>query len=456
MKIHKKTTQEVDMLHGALAGKLILFAMPLALSSILQQLFNSADVAVVGQFVGSDALAATGSCVALVGIFVNLIVGLSVGPNAVLAMAIGRNARKEIHDILHTVIAFAIILGVCLLLVGMIIAMPVLKLSGTPETVLPQALLYIYIYFAGIPFMVIYNYGSAVLRSFGDSKNPMFIMVLSGTVNVILNLVFVLVFRLGVAGVALATSLSNLLSAGLILYLLVHQEGDFKLNLKELKVDRKYLRQILAIGIPAGFQGAIFSVSNVFIQAGINTFGKNAIAGSSLALNFEYFTYDIAAAFAQAATTFISQNYGAGQNDRCRRVFGLCMLFGISFTQILSIIFLIWDDFFIGIYTNTAAVAAFGAIRLWHVCSLVGLTATYEVGSAALRGYGKSLEPAIVTIMGTVVFRIVWMQTVFRIFPTYDVLMNVYPVSWVFTGSIILILYYRYQRKLARSSHNGL
>jgi len=456
MNTHKKITREVDMLNGPLAGKLILFALPLALSSILQQLFNSADVAVVGQFVGGDALAATGSCVALVGIFVNLIVGLSVGPNAVLAMAIGRNARKEIHDILHTVIAFAMILGVLLMVTGMVIAMPVLKLSGTPETVLPQALLYIYIYFAGIPFMVIYNYGSAVLRSFGDSRNPMFIMVLSGTINVILNLVFVLVFGLGVAGVALATSISNLLSAGMILFLLIRQEGDFKLDLHDLKVDRNYLRQILTIGIPAGFQGAVFSVSNVFIQAGINTFGENAIAGSSLALNFEYFTYDIAAAFAQAATTFISQNYGADRNDRCRKIFRLCMLFGFSFTQILSIIFLIWDDFFIGIYTNTAAVAAFGAVRLWHVCSLEGFTATYEVGSAALRGYGKSLEPAIVTIMGTVVFRIVWIQTVFRIFPTYDMLMNVYPVSWIFTGSIILIIYYNFQRKLARNNRNGL
>ena len=208
---------------------------------------------------------------------------------------------------------------------------------------------------------------------------------------------------------------------------------------------------MLNIGIPAGIQGAIFSVSNVFIQSGINSFGEAAIAGSSLALNFEYFTYDIANAFAQAAVTFTSQNYGAGNIKRCKKIFWMCMLFGIGFTEVLCVIFMIWDEFFVGIYTTSAAVAAFGIIRMHHVCSLEGLTATYEVESAALRGMGKSLEPAIFTILGTVVFRLIWLGTVFKLVPTYEMLMNVYVASWVFTGVALFIVYVLHMRKITKN-----
>lgn len=211
------------------------------------------------------------------------------------------------------------------------------------------------------------------------------------------------------------------------------------------------LSKVLAIGIPAGIQGAIFSVSNVFIQSGINSFGEDAIAGSSLALNFEYFTYDIAAAFAQAAVTFTSQNFGAGNLKRCKKVFWLCLLFGMVFTEILSIVFMIWDDFFVSIYTTSAGVAAFGLIRMHRVCSLEGLTATYEVESAALRGMGKSLEPSIITILGTVVFRMIWLVTIFKLVPTFEMLMNVYVASWIFTGGAIMIVYLWHMRKLEKN-----
>ena len=212
----------------------------------------------------------------------------------------------------------------------------------------------------------------------------------------------------------------------------------------------KDLKRILMIGIPAGIQGAIFAVSNVFIQSGINTFGEDAIAGSSLALNFEYFTYDIGSAFAQAAITFTSQNFGAGNLKRCRKIFWLCLIFGVGFTEILSIIFMIWDDFFVSIYTISDAVAVYGLIRMHHVCSMEGLTATYEVESAALRGMGKSLEPSIITILGTVVFRMIWMATVFKWIPTYEMLMNVYISSWVFTGGLIFIVYVMHMRKMEK------
>lgn len=233
-----------------------------------------------------------------------------------------------------------------------------------------EALLYIRIYFIGIPFMTIYNFGAAILRSYGDTKRPMYYLVLSGTVNVILNLVFVICFGLGVEGVAISTTISNMLSTALVLVHLHGKEDEFQFRFHKMHIEWKDLKRVLMIGIPAGIQGAIFSVSNVFIQSGINSFGEDAIAGSSLALNFEYFTYDIANAFAQAAVTFTSQNFGAGNLKRCKKIFWLCMLFGMGFTEILSIVFMIWDDFFVGIYTISDAVAVYGLIRMHHVCSL--------------------------------------------------------------------------------------
>lgn len=442
--------KEMDMLHGGLAGKLILFAIPLAFSSILQQLFNSADVAVVGRFAGSAALAAVGSCVALVGIFVNLIVGLSVGPNAALANLIGQGQRERISGMVHTILTFGIALGVVLMGLGFLTARTVLEASGTPESVINEALLYIRIYFIGVPFMTIYNFGAAILRSYGDTKRPMYYLIISGTVNVVLNLVFVIGFDLGVEGVAISTSVSNMLSTAMVLTHLYRKEDEFQFRFHKMCVIWKDLKRILMIGIPAGIQGAIFSVSNVFIQSGINTFGEDAIAGSSLALNFEYFTYDIGSAFAQAAVTFTSQNFGAGNLKRCRKIFWLCLIFGVGFTEILSIIFMIWDDFFVSIYTISDAVAVYGLIRMHHVCSMEGLTATYEVESAALRGMGKSLEPSIITILGTVVFRMIWMATVFKWIPTYEMLMNVYISSWVFTGGLIFIVYVMHMRKMEK------
>ena len=443
-------TKEMDMLNGGLARKLILFAIPLAFSGILQQLFNSADVAVVGRFAGSAALAAVGSCVALVGIFVNLIIGLAVGPNAALANLIGQGQRNRISRMVHTILTFGMILGVVLMGLGFLTARTVLEASGTPESVINEALLYIRIYFIGIPFMTIYNFGAAILRSYGDTKRPMYYLVLSGTVNVILNLVFVICFGLGVEGVAISTTISNMLSTALVLVHLHGKEDEFQFRFHKMHIEWKDLKRVLMIGIPAGIQGAIFSVSNVFIQSGINSFGEDAIAGSSLALNFEYFTYDIANAFAQAAVTFTSQNFGAGNLKRCKKIFWLCMLFGMGFTEILSIVFMIWDDFFVSIYTISDAVAVYGLIRMHHVCSLEGLTATYEVESAALRGMGKSLEPFIITILGTVVFRMIWLVTIFKWIPTYDMLMNVYIASWVFTGGLIFIVYVLYMRKLEK------
>ena len=442
----------MDMLNGGLAGKLIFFAIPLAFSSILQQLFNSADVAVVGRFAGDRALAAVGSCVALVGIFVNLIVGLSVGPNAALANLIGQKKREKISGMLHTILTFGTVLGIVLMLIGLLSARVILEVSGTPESVIGEALIYIRIYFISIPFMTVYNFSAAILRSYGDTRRPMYYLIVSGVVNVILNLILVINFQLGVVGVAVATVISNVLSTVLVLVCLYRREDEFQFRFHRMRIEKNDLEKLLIIGIPAGIQGAIFSVSNVFIQSGINSFGEDAIAGSSLALNFEYFTYDIAAAFAQAAVTFTSQNYGAGNLKRCKKIFWLCMLFGMGFTELLSGIFMVWDEFFVSIYTISDAVAVYGLIRMHHVCSLEGLTATYEVESAALRGMGKSLEPSIITILGTVGFRLLWMVTIFKLVPTYEMLMNVYVASWLVTGGAIFVVYYFYMKKVERKN----
>ena len=442
----------MDMLNGGLAGKLIFFAIPLAFSSILQQLFNSADVAVVGRFAGDRALAAVGSCVALVGIFVNLIVGLSVGPNAALANLIGQKKREKISGMLHTILTFGTVLGIVLMLIGLLSARVILEVSGTPESVIGEALIYIRIYFISIPFMTVYNFSAAILRSYGDTRRPMYYLIVSGVVNVILNLILVINFQLGVVGVAVATVISNVLSMVLVLVCLYRREDEFQFRFHRMRIEKNDLEKLLIIGIPAGIQGAIFSVSNVFIQSGINSFGEDAIAGSSLALNFEYFTYDIAAAFAQAAVTFTSQNYGAGNLKRCKKIFWLCMLFGMGFTELLSGIFMVWDEFFVSIYTISDAVAVYGLIRMHHVCSLEGLTATYEVESAALRGMGKSLEPSIITILGTVGFRLLWMVTIFKLVPTYEMLMNVYVASWLVTGGAIFVVYYFYMKKVERKN----
>ena len=443
--------KEMDMLNGGIAGKLIMFVIPLAFSSILQQLFNSADVAVVGRFAGDKALAAVGSCVALVGIFVNLNVGLAVGPNAVLATVIGQNKRKRINPMIHTIITFGIIIGILLMIAGMLLARIVLEASGTPASVIDEALVYIRIYFLSIPFMVTYNFGSAILRSYGDTKRPMYYLMITGVVNIILNLTLVICFSLGVAGVAIATLIANILSATLVLVHLYRRDDEFQFRFSKMRIEENDLKKILIIGIPAGIQGAIFSVSNVFIQSGVNSFGESAIAGSSLELNFEYFSYDIAVAFAQAAVTFTSQNFGAGNLKRCKKIFWECMLFGMGFTEILSIIFLIWDKFFIGIYTTSKVVAMYGILKLHRVCAWEGLTATYEVESAALRGMGKALEPSVVTVLGTVVFRMIWLVTIFRMVPTYEMLMDVYVASWIFTGGILFVIYMMHMRKIEKS-----
>ena len=434
VKEKRRRSHQINMLEGPLVKKILLFTLPLAGSSILQQLFNSTDVAVVGRFSSSQALAAVGSNAPLINMLVLLFTGLSVGANVLIARYIGQNDRKKVSEAVHTVITLSLICGFLLLILGQVIAAPLLRLMNTPDDVIDLAATYLRIYFMGMPFVMLYNFGSAILRSVGDTSRPLYCLVISGIVNVLLNLFFVIVCDMSVAGVGIATVI--------MMFLIRNEDESIRVNPKKLSFKKEHLIMILKIGAPAGIQGMVFSISNVFIQTAINGFGSQAVAGSSAELNFEYITYYIVCAFSQTAVTFTSQNYGALQFDRCKKVFRLCMLFSCIFTGCVSVIFMLGSGFFITFFTTDPTVIKYAITRMAIVMLLELMTGSYEISGGALRGIGHSLLPAILTIFGSVVFRIIWLFTVFKAFHTYDMLLMVYPVSWLITGTSVLIAYF--------------
>ncbi|MCC6093954.1 MAG: MATE family efflux transporter [Eubacterium sp.] len=431
----KKTGKnEVDMIHGPLMGKILLFALPIAAASILQQLFNSADSAVIGQFSSPEALAAVGLNAEPIGIILGLITGLAVGVNVLIARFIGMNRRDAISPAIHTSMLFSLIAGLILTVGGLAAARPLLVLIATPENILGLATRYLEIYVLGTPFIVIYNFGSAILRAKGDTRRPLYALIASGILNVVLNLFFVIVCRLNVTGVALATDISNGISAALVVVFLMRETGEFHLSLKKLRIGGADLKFLLAVGMPAGIQEAVFCVSNVFIQAAINRFGSDAIAGSAAALNFEYFGYFAVAAFSQAATTFVSQNHAAGEEKRCRTITLYCMLFGILTGAMLSVPAALSGTFFMRIFSSKEAVLLYAVRRNHLVLLWESLVTLYEVPAAVLRGRGHSLLPSVEILCGTIVFRLIWLFTVFMQHPSFEMLCLVWPVSWLITA----------------------
>ena len=440
MKRSNKNT--MDMTKGILWDKILIFALPLAASSILQQLFNSVDTAVVGKFASSQALAAVGSNSSLISLMINLFIGISLGSNVVIAHYIGQKAEKSIHAAVHTAVLVAVASGFFVMIGGQIIARPVLLLMGTPADVINLAVLYLRIYLLGMPFIMLYDFGSSILRSTGDSRRPLYALIVAGIVNTILNLVLVIVFHLGVAGVGIATVISNIVSSGIVIGILLHEQEPIRLEWKKLAISSRELKKILVIGIPAGLQGMMFSIANVCIQSAINSFGSNAIAGSAAALNFEFFSYFMVNAFAQAAVTFTSQNYGAGQYKRCNKVFHVSMIFSLLSCGLLSAVFVLGRDFFLHLYTNDAAVYAFAVQRITIATTLELLTSVYEISAGAMRGMGHSLVPAVITCIGSCVLRLIWISTVCRVYHDFRVLMIIYPISWVITGVVMMIAYH--------------
>lgn len=440
----------MDMTHGTLWNKILIFALPLAASSILQQLFNSVDTAVVGRFASSQALAAVGSNSSLISLLINLFIGISLGSNVVIAHYIGQKAEQNIEAAIHTAIVVAIASGLFVMILGQFIARPVLLLMGTPEDVIDLAVLYLRIYLLGMPFIMLYDFGSSILRSTGDSKRPLYSLIVAGVINTALNLVLVIGFRLSVAGVAIATVISNMVSSGIVMYVLLHEAEPIRLNLRKLTIAPKELKKILAIGIPAGLQGMMFSIANVCIQSTINSFGSDAIAGSAAALNFEFFAYFLVNAFAQATVTFTSQNYGAGEYERCRKIFRIAMVFSLVSCGLLSGVFVLGRGFFLRLYSTDSGVLVYANQRILIATTLELLTSIYEISAGAMRGLGHSLTPAIITFLGSCVLRLIWIATACRMVHEFWMLMIIYPISWVVTGIAMMIAYYFVKRKVFR------
>lgn len=431
--------------------KIMLFALPIALSGILQQLFNSADVAVIGLFENSNAQAAVNSNGALINLLINLFTGLSVGVTVVIAANIGRGDTGDVHSVVLTAFVIALVSGVFLLGVGIGVSEPVLKLMNVPNTeeqpVLPLAVKYLRIYFAGMPFVMIYNFGAAILRSVGDTRRPLYVLIGAGVLNAGLNVLFVAVFKMSVAGVATATVISDAVSA-VAVCIFIMKDKMLKIRFGQSKVRATYLKSIFRIGIPAGLQGVVFSLSNVIIQTSINGFGEKAMAGNGDALYFEYYVYFFVSGFASAATTFSGQNYAAGEYARCKKIFKLCLLWSLIISTVLSAAFTLGGRVFLRIYTSDEEVIKFGMIRLWCVLSGEMLPSVYEVAGGMLRGIGNSLLPAIITMAGSCVLRIIWVYAASGLISgDIRMLLIIYPVSWVATGIAMLIAYLIVARK---------
>ena len=435
------TKAKVDMLNGPLFMKILIFALPLAASSLLQQLFNSVDVAVVGRFASSKALAAVGSNAPVISLLINLFIGISMGANVVISNHLGQRDEQSIRHAISTVTLVAAISGLLLMCIGIGVARPILELMDTPSDVLDMAVLYLRIYFIGIPFFLIFNFGAAILRSVGDTRRPLYILVVAGIINTVLNLIFVIGLGMSVEGVAIATAVANAISAAWIIQLLRKEPGALQLQFKHLRIYQKELKRMLQIGVPAGLQGMVFSISNVVVQSAINGYGAAAIAGSAAAVNFEYYCYYIIVACNGAAISFIGQNYGAQKYDRVRRIYRICLLMGLIGCFIANALFTWQNQFFLSFFTTDAEVIHYGAIRMEGVLLFQFIACSYEVTGSALRGMGESMLPTIMTVFGTCILRIIWVFAVLPHYTGFAHLLQVYPLSWILTGAMVIIAY---------------
>ena len=435
-------SREIDMLNGSIGDKLLRFAIPLAATGILQQLFNAADIAVVGRFVGKNAMAAVGSNSPITALIINLFTGISIGANVVIARCTGQNNSSGVKRTVHTALLFAAVCGMVFAVICEFLSRPILNLMSIPENVFDMALLYFRVYIGGMPVILLYNFSSAIFRSRGNTKTPLVCLLLSGIFNVLLNLFFVLILKMTVNGVALATVLSNLISSSLLIWALAHEESDIHFSFGDLKIDWNMLGEMIRIGLPAGIQGMVFSFSNIVIQSSINKLGEDVMAASSAAFNLEIFAYYIINAFGQACTTFVGQNFGAKKPERCLRSTRLALIQDIIFTAALSVIILLAGKYLLMIFNDDPVVAEIGMIRLWYILSAEVVNVVIEIVSGCMRGYGYSFVPAVLCMIGICGVRIVWSCTAFAANPDFNVLMTAYPLSWVVTASSLVIAYF--------------
>ena len=431
------------MCSGSIFKKMLMFALPLMCSSILQLLFNAADIVVVGRFAGDNALAAVGSNTALINLLTNLFVGLSIGSNVLTARYYGAKQEKDLKETVHTSMMLSLYSGILLTVIGVVAARQILTWMQAPEEVIGLAELYLRIYFIGMTATMIYNFGSAILRAIGDTKRTLYYLLAAGVVNVVLNLFFVIVCRLGVAGVAIATVISQTISAFLVVRCLMKEQGAIRLELKELRIEKDKLMRILQIGLPAGFQGIVFSLSNVVIQSAINSFGAIAVAGNSAAANIEGFVYMAMNAFYQATISFTSQNFGARKKDRINKILFAGQVYVVATGLILGSLAVFFGKELLGIYSASPEVIAAGMVRLQYICKVYFLCGIMDVFVGALRGIGYSIMPMIVSLLGACGLRLLWLATVFQIpqYHTQDIIYLSYPITWVITFAVHALCY---------------
>lgn len=438
----KKKKADMDMCNGPILKKLLLFAVPLITTSILQLLYNAADIVIVSRYEGSQALAAVGSTSSLINLIINVFLGLSVGASVIVAKNMGSGNKKAVSETVHTAITLSVILGIIVGLFGFFASGDLLVLMDSPEDVLPLSTLYMEIYFIGAPFSMLYNFGSSILRAIGDTKRPLYILFVSGIVNVLLNMLFVIVFGLGIAGVAIATVISQVISAVCVVYLLIKDKNEcYGLRFNELRLHGDKLWQIIKIGFPAGLQGSLFSISNVLIQSSVNSFGSTIMAGNSAASNIEGFVYVTMNAFHQAALTFTGQNYGAGKPERIKKVCIQCMLLALAAGGIFGNLAYIFGEPLIKIYDKAPEVIEAGLIRLSIISTTYCLCGMMDVMVGMLRGLGSSIMPMIVSVVGVCGFRITWIYTVFAADRDIKTLYLSYPISWFVTALIHVVCF---------------
>ena len=439
-----KYTDKKAMTEGSLWNKILGFAFPLALTGILQQLFNAADIAVVGNFsgeLGESAMAAVGANTPLISLIVNSFLGISLGTNVVIANAIGRKDDETVQKAVHTSMIVAILCGVVVALFAEVLAEPILRSQNISDEAVGLAILYFRIYIGGLPVILLYNFEAAIFRGTGNTKLPFVALIISGLVNVLLNIFFVVILHHTVDGVAAATVISNFLSSGILLYFLSRSKDVARFDVKKLKVDGQVLKKILKIGIPAGLQAIVFSSANIIIQAAINSLGTLVAAASSAAFNIEIFSYYVLNSFGQACTTFTGQNFGAGKLDRCRRSLKLCMLEGIAIEGLMVLFLLLFGKNLIAIFRpGNPELVEIGYIRVMFITTAHLFSLFYDVMSGYMRGYGISLSPAIVTMICICGTRIIWIKTVFEMMKTFQSIMIIYPISLGLNALAILVL----------------
>lgn len=446
-----KKRYEMDMCNGPLTKKIFIFSIPLMCSGILQLLFNAVDMIVVGRYSGSQALAAVGSTGSLINLLVNVFIGLSVGSNVLMARAYGSHNEEDMCEILHTALLLSVLCGFFLSFVGIFSAKPLLILMGTPEEVINLAALYMKIYFAGMPAMLLYNFGSSILRAMGDTKRPLYFLLIAGVTNAVLNLIFVIVFHMSVAGVALATVIAQCISASLIVICLMRTSSSYQLVLSKLHINKTVLLKMMRIGLPAGLQGAIFSISNALIQSSVNSFGAIAMAGSAATANLEGFVYTSMNAFHQTALNFTGQNIGGKKYERIKPILYTCLISVFIVGSLMSLLFFTFRIPLLHLYTSDSAVIAYGVSRMKVIFFTYFLCGIMDVLVGVIRGLGYSILPMFVSLLGVCGLRVLWVFTVFRLSPSFRTLYLSYPVSWGITLTLHLLCFKILYNKLQSS-----